>query len=873
MAKLSAKDLKNRIVGGQIDDAVKMIGARLDEAAPPERDTIAGRLGAVVQEAYDDYAYGHVDRLIEQARQQIDARTAEIFEDSVAECKKLTKTYHHKFLPLESERNARQLREALRSRDISEALRVLRDMLAAYTDDPTYGRRLNYIGSVVGSLVNDQQEVHQLLSRARSQASKYGWKPEDIDKIEAIFKDRINGMGKDEVINQEREFKAALTRVVVEMRSLLPDVNMVGDVSNAQIRKFSSAIRAMIRTTFLQKRPISWADLCDIFVEFVPAKVSATSALSGVEGRLYYRLGPAAQKTAKRVFQQTGELEVVRTALLHYAKQITDPKDMGRVAETMGLLAHPDFAQFLRQRLSDRRFQSIRGLMTSAIGQFGSAESGKALVEELRGHIRSAPTDRKARNLALKTIQALSESIKSAQTADEIAEILNQTIPLLPDKDNRMALDFALQMLPDAPADKLLPEHRSWFITTLTESLWLGEYTPEFAGGDDMQRTVLGWREPIVDAVVAFGNKGATDFMRAAHKQIGHFSGAFMAIAEICGRIGNHAFMPLLETALRVATQSNASAISRYSQETYYDSSEGVRKPISQRMILSALIIGISQVGGQRADFVLKDLNQKIQSNFCPSPDAEASRRIFESIKRLGGGGIGVEGESNGAGFADLAAITSQSGESAGAAGGNGPVDAKAVEQAVAAMNKFYFRASKKRAAKIAAIQVLASARAIDGIEPLLDAFDDKDPFIEASAQNALLEYGAPGTAPKILQAFVNRVVERMDQAQSEEREELANLLEQLNPSRPEMQKLLLQEMERVPSATPVYRALADLVNPTQSRQGPAIHREEEGNEAMVNATLSRAEILEKRREYLALRQAWIQGGKKGAAPARPPGI
>ena len=198
-----------------------MISERLGEAASSERTTVLERLGEVVQDAYDDFAFKPVEAFIQMTRDQIGSDASTVFENKIAECKRLTKTWHRKLLPLEPERHARHLREYVRGRDIKNALDCLRSMLAGHAGEESYERRLGYVGAALGSLANDQDEAGQLLKQAKHQSGK-DWSEEDIDKIAQACQARFRMLGKEAAINREREFQMSLTQAVVDMRGLLP---------------------------------------------------------------------------------------------------------------------------------------------------------------------------------------------------------------------------------------------------------------------------------------------------------------------------------------------------------------------------------------------------------------------------------------------------------------------------------------------------------------------------------------------------------------------------------------------------------------------------------------------------------------------------
>ena len=868
MAKLSAKELKSRIVEGKCEQAVEMVAERLADAPAPDQEPILQRLGDVVKEAFDDFAYAHVDRFIALSVVRLGEAAGEIFQECVNQCRKLTQTWQHKLLPLEMERHARGLREAVRARDVNSAVRILRLMIEGRAQDPAYGRRLNYVGAILGSLSNDQQQAHQLFQRARSLAGRSAeWSAEDIDKIEAACQDRAGKLGQEGSINLEREFRSALTQVTVEMRQYLPGPNVISDVPTSQARQFSGVIRAIIRTGMQARRPIPWADICEMFVEFVPARVSATSALGGVEGRLIQHLGPAAQNLVKTVFKQTGELEVVRTALVHYAESIVDPREFGRAAETMRLMAHPELSQYLKTKLGDKRLQKVRPLLMDAIGQTGDSDSVKTLIEDLRRSIRKATLQGEDRRQALKTLQTLGQTVQNAGDVEQVRSIVQSAISLAPDKDPRLKLQFALQITPPNPAETLTADQRNWLIATFVQALWLGEETPENATGPERQRTLLGWREPVVDALEQFGQVGVSAVIRTAEDLILRYSPALMALAEYATRVKNQALTPLLERALDTVAGHNSAHTSRYAQETYWDATLNQRKPITQKMALAAVIHALGALGGRRADMALTRLNQRIQSNQCPTPDADAYKVLYDAVNRTGAlKGQSLADATAGADDADMGL------DNLDAPTRN--VSPAEVQAHIAALGKFYLFAAKKRTRKVAAIQALAMARAPEALDALLKAYLDSDAFISASAAIALQEYASAAVPPATRKAFLLACLDQIEEGSPADRNKLVELLQQCKAGdQQEMALIVANRMEKAADGSAQHRALFRILKPDGAKPIKAAAGEGESLDSQVDATISKIDLLARRQEYLKLRQAWVRGGKKGAEPPRPPGV
>ncbi|MCX7047465.1 MAG: HEAT repeat domain-containing protein [Candidatus Sumerlaeota bacterium] len=893
MAKLSAKELRRLIVEGQIDQATAMIGERLQEASPSERSGIIERLGEVAQDAYDDFAFKPTDLLIRYLAKNLGTDVARVFDGKILHCKERTKAWHAKLLPLDAERHIRHLRECVRARDVTSGLEAMQGLLGGHQEDENYDKRLQYIGASLGSLANDQDTVAKLLLAAAHQASRFGWNPVDVSKIEGTCEARFSRLGAEPSINREREFRAALTQAIVDMRAFLPPVNILTEVTPAQMREVSGNLRAIMRTAFLPKHPVSWTDLCNLFVEFVPSKVSAAGAMGGVEGRLCAHLGPGAMTAVRMVFKLSGEIEAVRHAFLQYAAAIKDPKELARAAEVMSLMAHPEFNTFIQQRLSERQFQSVRMTLTASLGRSGTAESSKMLVDDIRSHIRGAERQGEERRRVIAALRSLGDLLCSgAEDLDQMRQTLDAALALARDRDDRLALEFALRLLPPKPAETLSAQQRRWFLGTLMRALWLGDETPEFAGGNDMQRTMLGWREEIADAVIQFGETGLEMAVDAAEPLAARYSSAYLALAEIAMQTRGPALLSVLETALRVAAMQDESAQSKYARETYYDSTERKRKPVTQKMILAALTHSIHRIGGPLADAMLLEYHHQIQAGLAPSPDADAAKVLYDVVKRAGEAGPVEPGQ----GGASAKAAAGASSNAADGAPGGGLLKEKKIQESIAELSKWrlFTGAMARRAAKVAAIQTLTVARPSEAIDPLIETLESKDSFVVSAALNALREYATPTAPASLRDALLMRCGELLETAKPELRQRIESLLGHLNPLRDPVNKFLKRELSLAPPGTPLHQSLSRVltVSPEEALSeeiGKALapakaaveaqrRREQEAPPPASaaepsSAAASRMDLLTKKREYLKQRQEWIRRGKSGKEPDRPPGI
>lgn len=890
MAKLSARQFKQLVEEDKPEQAMTMLLGRLDGVSPDERRAVVTRIGQVLSQVFDDFAFNQINRFMAYSRQRLDQEATGVFEESLAVCHQLTRQWHQKLLSLEPERHARSLREAVRARDTDAAMIRLEGLLVGHAGESNFEQRLRYVGVVLGSMPNDQQAAQKLLDRAARDADRLGCTADQIDTAVKAWKDRLNLLGREGSINRESEFNSSLTRLIMEARELLPSSQVVSETPAEDIARLTSNIRAMIRTTFLPKKPISWSDICDLFVEFVPTEVSEAGKRGGVEGRLSQQLTPVQLRAIERVFNDTGDIKTVRDAMIAHASGSLAPRDMARAAEVMGLMGHTDFADFLQDRVSDRRYSNVRDTMISAMGHLSGPDSSEALLKEISKHIKGAKREGPDRRRVVNAIASLGGITRSPRVDLKTRRAaIAEAIELAPEDDTRLALEFAVNLMPGSPQTALSPSQRTWFIDALTRGLWLGEETPEFAGGDDAQRTVLGWRQPIVEALEQFDDEGVIEMIIAAEPLAMRYSGAYLALAEIAADVGGEAMLPLLNTCLLSAAQHEDSAASRYSRETFYDSTDGERKPITSRMVMAALIYGVNSIGGLKAEEILLEIYHRIRDKEIPQPGDEATKILYNVHLK-------VEGD-NGTVRPEGAPTFDKPGDEAVDGPALGMIDIVPPEdigECIKTLGKrFIFQKTKKRAAKIPAIQAIASARAIEGVDALLDLLTDDDPYIEAAVINALKEFGGPKAPVASMKALLAHCVMRLEKIRPAARNQIVDVLTRMNPSRPAMKEALMMELSRAAPGSKTHHAIRRVIEQSEAMGGMASlvgshdseieYHDLGGAEDIQSYSPETAgggasrpsggiNALEAKRQYFEERRAWIAGGKKGQEPKRPAG-
>jgi hypothetical protein len=399
----------------------------------------------------------------------------------------------------------------------------------------------------------------------------------------------------------------------------------------------------------------------------------------------------------------------------------------------------------------------------------------------------------------------------------------------------------------------------------------LQDDTPEWAQGAERQESILGFRKPMTDALKRIVPEAPEPFLRRIDRQALRYSGAYLAVAEVCEETRLESAVPILEKMLRNALAHEESDVTRYEAETYWDASARERVPLGKDKTVGALVFAIGTIGGPDAYRVLADLQDQVKSGRIELPGLETARHLMNFLERLKG---------------EAPAATAAQTEGTGAPERQAVLTSQHLDELIKTLKSSFLLAgsSKRRLKKISAISELGHHTPIEAIDPLIQQLTDKDDLVQAAARTALQEYAARDKPEPLRTQALQSIAHALNAKDPALRQGATQTLREIGTGLPEVRALLEQEIAASDNAS-VQKHIQLLLK--ESSVGKARER---ARSAGVGAGTGAAIVaggendeedggpdsmskIDLKRQYVMARQEWIRGGKKGPPPEPPPGV
>ncbi len=797
---------------------------------------------------------------------------------------KVIRDWSDRMILVSRERQARDLRAAIRAKNLPEAEQCVAEILRPAEGAAEPDRALvEYVGSVLGSVDHGQREAEQLIARLRATGKRFGLSPEAVEALDRARLERQRGAARGRSEFQEAEFVRDLNALTVELKTWLPNPRLAGPPAEEHIARFYEALHAITASYFRGKNPARWIDITEVLVEFCPRELSLAGRRSGVEERAYMTLTPTARRTVFEAFGRLGRNEAVAKAYLEFAETLKDERLTRHVVEVMGALRSRLFLPWLRKTFEGESRPSVRSDILTAVSNYADGDSAELLLRGLRqavqrGTRRGIIPEGADRREIVETLFALGRLVRSPRLdPGGRNEILKHALAALPNNDLRLQHELAYQCF-CTPAEGWNAELRDWAVATLTRGLWLPDLTPDFAQGDERQSSILGPRAAIVQALTAIGRDGVPAMLRACEDTELRFGSAYIGVAEALGQIQDPAGLDLLERLLANALLFEGSDRTKYQAEKYYDPTENVRKEITPDQVIAALLFAIERIGTERADLILVRAYNQIRSSGAASPGAETDA-VLERVRAR----YVREGRWN-----DLVKQAAESGLE-NHRKRDSTAEREEAARAMKVLQTRLFLLGRRRERKIAAIQTLAAQRNLEAFPLILKHIEDSDPMVAGAARTALGEYAWAAGDEKVLRNLMFLLLDALRSRNENVRDAVRAVLKRLGPGREPLHSRLraISEHDTDPlaraEAARLLRegteadALETLGTPskaveTEMPQEPAAETAAPAT-APAQTNLDYETILRLKREYLLARQKWVRGGKKGDPPQPPPGI
>ena len=845
--------------------------AHLALHATQSPDELGTELGEFFRDEYRDFVIRPVHQLYKQLETWIPAELAAPIKAALQPDLALTTEWARKLEGLYRERQAREMRGNIRAKEYEAAAVNVRALIATEAKAGNRGSVAGYLGSILGSLENDQDHVDRLVRVLERNPKNFGLDANLLAAAQKAREDRLKVLASMRVENRELEWNRLLVETTVEIKNFLPGPNEVGDPTQEEDEKFRRFVASAFNVVLFFNNLDRLVDVSLLFAEFCPKELSFVGAQSGVERRLYLTLGPKARRVADEVLARVGAHPVVGDLYLSFAGKYRDTLGAQTVFEVLGALRNPKFFPLLMQSLTDKKYAEHRNEIIDSLGFIASEEATESLLALLKEICSRRMIDPPAQRRATKLLVALGRISRNPRLTPPLRnQLVSRITAMIPDTDLHLLETAAVYLFFYKP-DQLEQSLIDWAVGALVKNLWNLDKSPEFAKGGERQSSFLGFRQRMVETLTAIGERGLPTLIREADRLSLRYSGAYFAIGELLQKIGNPDALPLLEKLINNAFMTDENEAGKYAKETYWDATSQSRKDLAKDQVIGSLVFAVTKIGGRRADDLVLNYYRQIQSGMLHSPGDETSRYLFDAAQRIQreGGPAMKESAAQDEEFRSDLLLEGP------------PADPL---ELIKDLTAFYFSSATKRKKKIAAMVELARRKDPAAIESIIKHLGDKDALIRAAAATALLEFGSPGVKTTTFQLLARELVEALPGAKDDMRAEIVKLLRHLRPYQEPLKGVLKEYLDTNDNGA-IRAEVSRLIREAEAKQqqqrpGPEAGAAGAGQAASGSTPPSSAQPvtagekkmteLEKKRAFLLARQEWIRGGKKGPPPQPP---
>jgi HEAT repeat protein len=845
------KNLIHYLSQGDIDQATaitrKAAGAWSE--SPQILGTVMGQTSAFL---YDNFFVKAVEQYYKTIPPHISGEISGNFKAALEERIRLTHEWRKKLKNLSMERMAREIRDAIRTKDYGSAIQLCIKLVNEGENGEPDLQRAILLGNIFGTLENVQDHVEKVLIKLSSH-----FPARIIESIKANQKERLTLIYKSQLENRNLEWMRNLTIATAEIKRYLPLSTVAGEPDSTDFEKFDLLIRSIVRCYYMP--PYSLYDIINLMVEFCPHEVSLAGAASGMESRLFNALNPTQRRVVIDVLTVLGKNKSFISEVIKFSRANQGTRYQQLAIEILGGLKAERAVDYLLECLKDKKLRTLRPTVIASLGSLTHSDVQEVLKDLLKSLLQTKAVGPQIREEISNVLLSLAKISRNLNISNKQRNgIIRDVIEILDDKDSRVsaicAENFFLTRQNEIEADL-----RTWAVERLVEGLWFKDTSPDFAkgsrAGESSQRTLLGKKEALVDLLSQLGQEFLPSMISTAELRMIHYGSAYLAVAEVMSRIGDERAVPLLDKLLSITLTTNEKELGKYEKEHYWDSAEEAQMFLEKDKIVHAIVYALNKIRGNTADCVLEDLYQKFQAGQYPIPGKETGDlvyRIYQRIKEERGDipDKEIQGDVEREISRDM------------------------IEQSLKILNKsFIFSdAEKRRLHKVGALQILGRAKAPDALWDIVSHLEDKDPMIVSATMAAIVDYNSPPMEIEKLRYFLNVLVSKWESGSFDMKQKIEKIMERLQPER-DMMKERIREIIKTESDHKVRyyleRLFVNQLAPREENREESKEAGSEGGEDLwenegVSAKLAE---LEQKRRYLDARRKWISGGKKGDPP------
>lgn len=790
--------------------------------------------------------------------------------------------WHGTLMVIYRERLAREIRDAIRSKDYKNALQDIFYIFATAQNENEQEALANYIGSMFGSLENDQEKVDIVHKGLIADAHKYKISHQSIHNIENERKLRLVSIYKDGTFVREVEWNRIITTTISDMRKYLPGQYELREPTENDLNTFRNFLGSIFNGYFLLKNANLLYDITLLLVEFCPKQLSYTASTTGIEQRLYGTLGQTARQTVNIVLSEIGKNKIIVDLYLYFIKKNPKKNQIGSFIEVVGALKNTAFLPILKEFLNDKKMVEFKREIITSLSYLAEPAVVNLLLDSFKDGLKKQPLEIEQKRKLIYILNSIRNIlINQGISFDLRNKIIGKILLMVPKNEIELAVSAVINLFP-INADGVDVGYIKESMSILMRGLWQMDSLPNFVQSLPGQTNPLSaFRVGIINVILRMGKKGLSYFLDEIKMSPAKLSGAYIAYCEVIGRIGDESSLDVLQQLLTNTILAPEKSDYIYSQEKIYDPTEGVSKIITKDYIVSNLIATIKKIGGVKANTILTDLFKQIQSGRLPSPGKE-------SLEVLMNAQSSIARESGSGSSAFSAAPETQMWESEET---KITTVSLSVEELVKNLKPGIL--FKKTAKQIDALRMLGNLKDPMVLQKIINCLADDDKLVSAAAINALLEYNDTSIHPKIFEKFINSITLNLKNKDTRIRDNIITIIKQIGPNRePLASKLryiannekselaviirnMVNAAETTAPAAPLLSEITtNTTSPLESEDMPSEDVKTEPNKKNGNAKLrpspgSPAFIseLEKKRQYLQARQEWLRSGKQGPPP------
>jgi hypothetical protein len=824
--------------------------------------SIAREVAAV----YRDLITPPVHEFAEAAETQLPAPAGALIAKALQRLINITKQWESRLWTVHTERLAREIRDWTRMRHLDAAAANIARMMAL-VDEKQRPRRAKYIGNILATVINNQKEAQQLVGIIARNCGNYFFTRDDVLAMENARIEHGKHLLATNLENLDREYSTIFIDAVVELQRTLPEKMEAGDPSADHLREAGDAFRSVLRVPIWRGETDLLLDATNLLVDFVPKNQSETARMARIEERAYNTLGMTAKKAVVLTFQDIGRNSFFNHIYQKWAEDFKETEFLGKIIELMGALRTNDYHDFLKALSENSRVGSaVSAQLSNAYGSIAGGDAADSLLASLKSILGKRSIGSAEITEGNRLVSSLGILVKSPRTSSEdrnmIREYLRNNIP---EDISKLACHTAIHVF-TYKANDLTPVQRQWVIRILARGLWRSDDSTEHHKGQEKQSSELGFREPIVQALEKVVGTETQTLIKAMEPMVARYGAGYWAAAEFLTRLSREATLQILAPMLSYTLRYDENAQTSYQQEFYWDAASQERKLLTKEKILNSLIFAVGSIGGDEAKKILLNYKEEIAIGRVSSPSAETA----QFMERF----LGNQAFS--------APLESEADENAGSTVAASLTPAQ-INGYIKQLNARYLLSGKqkRRMKKIEALTFLGMSTPLEALDHVFKHLGEKDSMIASAVITCLSEFASPKKSKQMVDMTVNITLDHIDHKDPLIRAEAIKLLKEIGPSRKDVKGKVLaftKHIERQEVKDALLRALRTKVgNETLNKlvsgmkmDNPVGPGSKDEADKIPASSVDRLEI---KRQYMNARRGWIDGGKVGDPPPRPPGM